>query len=67
MGYTVLAADAAGLDHVGMLEVGRAADFVVWDRDPFEVDWTRDRPVITATIVDGQLAYGTLPQQEQES
>lgn len=67
MGYTVLAADAAGLDHVGMLEVGRSADFVVWDRDPFEVDWTRDRPVITATIVDGQLAYGTLPQQEQES
>lgn len=66
-GYTVRAAEAAGLDHVGVLEVGRRGDFVIWDRDPFDVDWTQERPSIMATIVDGKLAYGTLPVQEQES
>lgn len=66
-GYTVLAAEAAGLDHVGVLEPGRRADFVVWDRNPFDVDWSHERPSIKATIVDGRLAYGNLPAQEQPS
>ncbi|MDG2093961.1 MAG: amidohydrolase family protein, partial [Phycisphaerales bacterium] len=65
--YTVRAAEMSGLDHVGVLEAGRRADFVVWDRDPFTVDWDVQRPSIMATIVDGKLAYGSLPSQEQSS
>ena len=66
-GYTVHAADAAGLDHVGVLQPGRKADFVIWDRNPFDIDWTSERPVIRATIVDGRLVYGNLPTQEQQA
>tara|TARA_Y100000589_G_scaffold232999_2_gene220508 strand:+ start:23 stop:1192 length:1170 start_codon:yes stop_codon:yes gene_type:complete len=66
-GYTVLAAEAAGLDHVGVLEPGRKADFVVWDRNPFDVDWSHERPSIVATVVDGRLAFGNLPAEEHSS
>ncbi len=55
--YTRTAAEMLKLPG-GMLAEGRAADFVVLDRSPFEVDWTRESPCVTATFVDGIEHFG---------
>jgi predicted amidohydrolase YtcJ len=45
----------------GMLREGRAADLVVLDRSPFEIDWTRELPKVDATIVGGRAVFERLP------
>ena len=54
--YTRTAAEMLDLPS-GTLVPGRAADFVVLDRSPFEIDWTREMPMIEATVVAGRAAY----------
>ena len=54
--YTRNAAEMLDLPS-GTLAPGRAADFVVLDRSPFEIDWTREMPMIEATVVAGRAAY----------
>lgn len=56
--YSAEAAEVAHLDHVGTLSTGQAADFIAWDEDPFQLDWTRKRPRITATFLAGELVEG---------
>jgi hypothetical protein len=56
--YTRTAAEMLALPG-GMLREGRAADLVVLDRSPFEVDWSRELPKVEATIVDGRGAFGS--------
>jgi len=58
--YTRTAAEMLGLPG-GMLREGRAADLVVLDRSPFEVEWTRELPDIVATVVGGRTVHGRLP------
>lgn len=58
-GYTVEAAEASGLEHSGSLGVGMLADFVLWDHDPFQLDWTQSRPSIMATVMAGEVVAGT--------
>jgi predicted amidohydrolase YtcJ len=58
--YTRTAADMLGFPG-GMLREGRAADLVVLDRSPFEVDWTRELPAVEATIVDGRTVFARIP------
>ena len=58
--YTRTAAEMLGLPG-GMLREGRAADLVVLDRSPFEVDWTRELPKVDATIVGGRTVFERLP------
>lgn len=64
--HTAWAAEAAGLGDVGRLEVGRAADLVVWTRDI--VEWLRcagergdgcgERPGVGAVYVRGECMVG---------
>jgi len=54
--YTRTAAEMLGLPG-GMLAPGRAADLVVLDRSPFEVDWTRELPRVEGTIVAGNRVH----------
>jgi predicted amidohydrolase YtcJ len=54
--YTRTAADMLGLPS-GTLAPGRAADLVVLDRSPFEVDWTRESPRVLRTIVAGRTVF----------
>lgn len=54
--YTRTPAEMLGFPG-GMLREGRAADLVVLDRSPFEVDWTRESPRIEATIVAGATVF----------
>lgn len=58
--YTRTAAEMLGLPG-GMLREGRAADLVVLDRSPFDVDWTRELPKVDATIVGGRAVFERLP------
>ena len=55
--YTRVPAEMLGFPG-GMLREGRAADLVVLDRSPFELDWTREKPKVVATIVGGQPVSG---------
>ena len=59
-GYSVHAAEVAGLDHVGSLGIGQTADFIAWSEDPFKFDWTQGKPSIVATFMAGELVEGTL-------
>jgi predicted amidohydrolase YtcJ len=54
--YTRVPAEMLGFPG-GMLRPGRAADLVLLDRSPFEIDWTRELPTVVATIVGGRAAY----------
>jgi predicted amidohydrolase YtcJ len=58
--YTRNAADMLGLPG-GMLREGRAADLVVLDRSPFELDWHRELPQVEATIVAGRTVHAATP------
>ncbi len=55
--YTVNAARALQLDDCGVLEPGKHGDLAIFDRNPFETDWSRERPWIESTIFDGQVVY----------
>lgn len=54
--YTRVPAEMLGFPG-GMLREGRAADLVILDRSPFEIDWTREMPKVVATIVDGRAVF----------
>jgi predicted amidohydrolase YtcJ len=41
----------------GTLAPGRAADFVVLDRSPFEIDWTRESPRVLHTVAAGRSVF----------
>jgi predicted amidohydrolase YtcJ len=41
----------------GMLRAGRAADLVLLDRSPLEIDWTRELPEVLATVVGGRTTF----------
>lgn len=58
-GYTSAAAFVNGQDHDrGTLEVGKLADLVVLDDDPFTCDPTAIRDIgVQATVVDGEVEY----------
>lgn len=50
---TINAAKHLGVeDRVGSIEVGKDADFVIWNGDPFDL-----RTHVEATYIDGQLVY----------
>ncbi len=57
--WTTLPSSNAGEGAVGPLEVGRAADLVVFDRDPLQgsIDELVDHPV-RATMIEGRFVYG---------
>ncbi|MFM7260277.1 MAG: amidohydrolase family protein, partial [bacterium] len=55
--YTRVPAEMLGFPG-GMLREGRAADLVLLDRSPFELDWTREMPKVEATIVGGRVVHG---------
>ncbi len=54
--YTRTAAEMLDLPG-GVLAEGRAADFVVLDRSPFEIDWTRETPRVEHTFAAGKAVY----------
>lgn len=54
--YTRTAAEMLDLPN-GTIAAGRAADLVVLDRSPFEVDWTRELPRVDGTIVAGNTVH----------
>jgi predicted amidohydrolase YtcJ len=54
--YTRVPAEMLGFPG-GMLRAGRAADFVVLDQSPLEIDWTRELPKVLATFVDGRAMF----------
>jgi predicted amidohydrolase YtcJ len=54
--YTRAAAEMLDLPG-GVLAPGRAADLVVLDRSPFEVDWTRESPRVEGTFVAGRRVH----------
>ncbi len=54
--YTRTAAEMLQLKS-GIIAVGRHADFTVLDRSPFEIDWTREMPVVIATVIAGRTVY----------
>ena len=58
-GYTSKAAFLNMEEHLkGTLEVGKLADLVVLDADPFEIDPTGLAEIgVTATVVDGEVVH----------
>ncbi|KAF9450920.1 hypothetical protein P691DRAFT_773575 [Macrolepiota fuliginosa MF-IS2] len=73
-GMTLDAAYASFQEHeIGSLEVGKKADFVVFDRD--FVGCIEDvcdgseilAAKVKAVVIDGKVAWGTLPQSEAEA
>ncbi len=56
--YTRVPAEMLGFPG-GVLREGRAADLVILDRSPFEIDWTREMPKVVATMVDGREVHAT--------
>jgi len=54
--YTRTAAQMLELPS-GTLAPGRAADLVVLDRSPFEIDWTREMPRVEGAFVAGNRVY----------
>lgn len=55
--YTRGAARCLGLAEHGVLRRGAPADFVLLDRDPLTLDWTRTRPRVLATFVGGRATF----------
>lgn len=55
--YTVDAARAMWLADCGRLAPGCLADLVMYDRDPFGVDWVDDLPRVALTMVGGRVVY----------
>jgi predicted amidohydrolase YtcJ len=56
--YTIEAAHALHFESaVGSIEVGKCADLVILDRDPFDADWVNDPPRALMTIVDGEIVH----------
>lgn len=50
---TLGAAKLLGLDDkVGSLEVGKAADLAIWNKEPFELTSR-----VSQTLIDGQVVY----------
>ncbi len=56
LAYTRVPAEMLGF-HSGFLREGRAADFVILDRSPFETDFTHDMPKVDTTIVAGRTVF----------
>jgi predicted amidohydrolase YtcJ len=54
--YTRVPAEMLGFPG-GMLRAGRAADLVLLDRSPLEIDWTRELPEVLATVVGGRTTF----------
>ena len=59
--FTTGAAHALQLDDAGRLTPGALADLVVLDRDPFTIDWARERPKVLMTVVGGEVAWEESP------
>tara|TARA_Y100000589_G_scaffold279765_1_gene275886 strand:- start:19 stop:1515 length:1497 start_codon:yes stop_codon:yes gene_type:complete len=57
-GYTVDAANMAGLEGSGVLKQQSVADFVIWEDDPLECDWASACPSIRATYLGGCRVSG---------
>lgn len=57
--YTIEAAGVLGLeDHIGSLEVGKYADFVVLTENPLEIDPMKIKDIqVLATVMNGQPTY----------
>lgn len=55
--YTAGAASALNMHYAGMLGVGRLADCVMFDIDPFTADWVRQPPHVVMTIVRGEVVF----------
>ncbi|HWB18722.1 MAG TPA: amidohydrolase [Phycisphaerales bacterium] len=55
--YTVDAAYAIHLDRAGLIAPGALADLVMLDKNPFDIDWSRELPKVVATMVDGEFVY----------
>ena len=50
---TIKPAKTLGIDErVGSIEVGKDADIVIWDNDPFELQSN-----VLVTIIDGKVVY----------
>ncbi|MFR4002793.1 MAG: amidohydrolase family protein, partial [Romboutsia timonensis] len=50
---TINPAKTLGIDErVGSIEVGKDADIVIWDNDPFELQSN-----VLVTIIDGKVVY----------
>lgn len=51
---TINPAKTLGIDgkRVGSIEVGKDADIVIWDNDPFELQSN-----VLVTIIDGKIVY----------
>ena len=50
---TINPAKILGIDErVGSIEVGKDADIVIWDNDPFELQSN-----VLVTIIDGKIVY----------
>ncbi len=50
---TINPAKILGIDErVGSIEVGKDADIVIWDNDPFELQSN-----VLVTIIDGKVVY----------
>jgi predicted amidohydrolase YtcJ len=57
------AAACLGLRRTGILRPGFAADLVALDRDPFGVDWSRERPAVLFTLLGGACSHGAFEPQ----
>ena len=51
--YTAGAAHALGMNDAGRLAPGALGDFVMFDRDPFAIDWCVERPEVVLTVIGG--------------
>ena len=50
---TINPAKILGIDEkVGSIEIGKDADIVIWDNDPFELQSN-----VLVTIIDGKVVY----------
>ncbi len=61
-GYTIGAAYQIGMeDKIGSIEVGKYADFSVFDNNPFEVDKYEIHNIKTAmTVINGEIVYSNI-------